>query len=88
MTNITFENNGVPFTFSDRYCGGGKHLMINYSNVAGIRLTSDSSQLTKKGGVGFLKGIISRFIPQYIIQIDYYSSSFNRKELSSKNNTN
>lgn len=80
MANVTFENNGAPFTFSDRSCGGGKHLMIDYSNIADIRLTSDSSHSSNGG---FLKSIISKFIPQYIIQIDY-SSSFNRNTLLSK----
>ena len=80
MTNITFENNGVPFTFSDRYCGGGKHLMIDYSNVVAICLNVD----IEKRGIGFFKRVISKLIPKYIIQIDYYSSSFNRDKISSK----
>ena len=84
MGYVTFENNGLPFTFNDKYCGGGKHLMIDYSSVVAIQLKVDNTKLTQKGAIGFLKNAISKISPKYVIQIDYYPSSFNCDRVSSK----
>lgn len=70
MGYVTFENNGRPFTFNDNYCGGGKHLMIDYSSVVAIQLKVDNTKLTQNGAIGFLKNAISKISPKYVIQID------------------
>ena len=31
--NITFKNNGIPFTFHDTWCGGKNTRMIHYDSV-------------------------------------------------------
>ena len=63
---------------------GGKHLMIDYSSVVAIQLKVDNTKLTQKGAIGFLKNAISKISPKYVIQIDYYPSSFNCDRVSSK----
>lgn len=49
MGYVTFENNGRPFTFNDNYCGGGKHLMIDYSSVVAIQLKVDNKAVSEVG---------------------------------------
>ena len=84
MNFITFDNNGAPYTFSDHSCGGGKHLSIEYSDIVSIQIKADNSPSQDKGLGKFLKNAISKIIPKYVIQINYYPSRYNRNSVSTK----
>lgn len=45
----TFFNNGKPYDFTDRYCGGGKFSMTQYTDIEDIAIVPPIGANEKKG---------------------------------------
>ena len=80
--NIVFNNNNIPYRFSDDSCGGGKHLSIRYREVVSIRLDYSQPQSNQKGFFGRLFG--STPTPIYTIVITYYPTWHDKTKTDNK----
>ena len=56
----TFFNNGRPYDFTDRYCGGGKFSMTQYTDIQDIAIMPPVTENEKKGFLSFLQKPVYR----------------------------
>ena len=87
--NCTFNNNNVPYSFGKDSCGGGKHLLINYRDIASICLNSSKTKNTQQNS--FLKRLLhgvekitETFIETYTIIITYYPTWHDKTKTNDK----